>query len=191
MPVTDQAGYGKLRRLPIDVSHAFLVGCSLQLAELFPDEITSPMPECLMDWQVFGVDGKKLKKLAKRLKPARGVDGKLLGGKTLVARDLHLGVAVAMQAHLDGEANDGPLVPGLLEQIVEEDPDTRHAEPRGEAELALEGRRVEGLLPPHLEGVRRGAWREVAADPPAALREPHARSFIRRSHAIHVVFAGA
>ncbi len=119
MPVTDQAAYGKLRRLPMDVSQAFLARCSLQLAELFPDEITSPMPECLMDWQVLGVDGKKLKKLAKRLKAARGVAGKLLGGKALVARDLHLGVAVAMQAHLDGEANDGPLVPGLLEQIAE------------------------------------------------------------------------
>ena len=68
---------------------------------------------------MFAVDGKKLKKLAKRLKAARGVDGKVLGGKTLVARDLHLGIAVAMQAHPDGEANDGPLVPGLLNQIVE------------------------------------------------------------------------
>ena len=118
MPVTNQAGYGKLRRLPMDVSQAFLAQCSLQVTDLFPDEITSPMPACLKEWQVFGVDGKKLKKLAKRLKAARGVAGKLLGGKALVARDLHVGVAVAMQAHLDGEANDGPLVPGLLKQIV-------------------------------------------------------------------------
>ena len=123
MPVTDQAAYGKLRRVPIAVSQAFLAESSTQLQQLFPDEISSPLPKCLVDWQVFGVDGKKMKKLAKRLKPARGVAGKVLGGKALVARDMHLGIAVAMQGHLDGEANDGPLVPGLLQQIVELYPD--------------------------------------------------------------------
>jgi hypothetical protein len=119
MPVTDQAGYGKLRRLPLDVSQGFLRAAAARLQELFPDEISSPLPKSLIDLQVFAVDGKKLKKLAKRLKAARGVEGKVLGGKALVARDLHLGIAVAMQSHLDGETNDGPLVPGLLKQIVE------------------------------------------------------------------------
>lgn len=117
LTVSDPAAYGKLRRIPLEVSQGFLSMASDRLLELFPDEVTSPLPASLMDWHVLAVDGKKLKKLAKRLKPARGVDGKLLGGKTLVARSLHFGIAVAMQAHLDGEANDGPLVPGLLDQV--------------------------------------------------------------------------
>lgn len=119
LTVSNPAAYGKLRRIPLDVSQSFLSMTSQRLLELFPEEVTSPLPKSLLDWNVLAVDGKKLKKLAKRLKPAWGVDGKLLGGKALVARDLHFGIAVAMQAHLDGEANDGPLVPGLLEQIVE------------------------------------------------------------------------
>lgn len=119
LPVTDQAAYGKLRRLPLEVSQGFLAMTASRLQELFPDQVTTPLPSSLKNLQVFAVDGKKLKKLAKRLKAARGVEGKVLGGKTLVARDLHLGIAVAMEAHPDGEANDGPLVPGLLKQIVE------------------------------------------------------------------------
>ena len=117
LTVSNAAAYGKLRRIPLEVSQGFLSMACERLLELFPDEVASPLPTSLVNWQVLAVDGKKLKKLAKRLKPARGVDGKLLGGKTLVARNLHFGIAVAMQAHLDGEANDGPLVPGLLEQL--------------------------------------------------------------------------
>ena len=117
LTVSNPAAYGKLRRIPIEVSQGFLSMASQRLLELFPDEVASPLPKSLLNWQVLAIDGKKLKKLAKRLKPARGVTGKLLGGKTLIARNLHFGIAEAMQGHLDGEANDSPLVPGLLEQL--------------------------------------------------------------------------
>ena len=123
LAVSDQAAYGKLRRLPLEVSQEFLSKTTIRIQELLPDEVVTPLPKSLLNLQVFAVDGKKVKKLAKRLKPARGVDGKVLGGKTLVARDLHFGTAVAMQAHPDGEANDTPLVPGLLRQIKELYPD--------------------------------------------------------------------
>lgn len=123
LAVTDQAAYGKLRRLPLQVSQGFLAMTTARLQELFPDQVSTPLPWSLKDLQVFAIDGKKIKKLAKRLKPARGVEGKVLGGKTLVARDLHLGIAVAMEAHPDGESNDGPLIPGLLGQVAELYPD--------------------------------------------------------------------
>lgn len=66
---------------------------------------------------VYCIDGKKLKDVAKRLKETRGVAGKLLGGKALVALSVHEQLVVAMSSSLDGEANDGPLVPELLEKV--------------------------------------------------------------------------
>ena len=56
-------------------------------------------------------------KLAKRLKPLRGIGGSLLGGKVLVAIDGCSWLAIAMSSTMDGEANDAPLVPTLVPQI--------------------------------------------------------------------------
>jgi hypothetical protein len=42
-----------------------------------------------------------------------------LGGKALAALDLRQGLIIAMNAHLDGETNDAPLVPDLLPQVRE------------------------------------------------------------------------
>ena len=39
-------------------------------------------------FQTLGFDGKKLKYVAKKLKPARGLKGNLFGGKLLVVQDL-------------------------------------------------------------------------------------------------------
>jgi hypothetical protein len=66
---------------------------------------------------VIHIDGKKIKKLAKRLKLLRGVAGSLLGGKVLVGINGRTGLAIAMSSALDGEANDAPLVPLLVPQI--------------------------------------------------------------------------
>jgi hypothetical protein len=66
---------------------------------------------------VIATDGKKIKRAAKRLKVARGYSGTPLGGKALAALDLRTGLVVAMNAHLDGETNDAPLVPDLLPQV--------------------------------------------------------------------------
>lgn len=117
LPVSDQAAYGKIRRMPTALSHALLSESIAALMELFPDRAITQVPACFNKYHVYGIDGKKLKDVAKRLKETRGTPGKLLGGKALVALCLHHRIAVAINSTLDGEANDGPLVPGLLESV--------------------------------------------------------------------------
>jgi hypothetical protein len=112
-----QAIYGKLRRIPVELSNALLSHATDRLEEVFPTPACHKLPACLRDYDVIVVDGKKLKNVAKRLKPARAYRGTPLGGKVLAALNLRSGLILAMSAHLDGETNDGPLVPGLLPQI--------------------------------------------------------------------------
>jgi hypothetical protein len=111
------AAYGKLRRLPISLSMAFLSGCTDRLRALFPSPATTPPPKCLAGWAVVVYDGKAIKRVAKRLKKLRGVPGGLLGGRALVAMTLADGLAVAMHAHPDGDANDVRFVPDLLPEV--------------------------------------------------------------------------
>lgn len=118
LEASDGALYGKLRRLPVGLSEAFLRETTARVQELLPDRIDDGViPAALRDHRVLVVDGKKLKKLPKRLKPLREVSGKVLGGKVVVGMLLNDGVAVAMHASPDGEANDAPLTPGLIEQM--------------------------------------------------------------------------
>ena len=114
-----QATYGKLRRIPISLSNGFLACTGDRLREAFPVRATASLPASLRAFDMFAVDGKKLKGAAKRLKPARRYSGTPLGGKVLVALDLRRGLVVAMNAHLDGETNDAPLIPDLLPQVRE------------------------------------------------------------------------
>ena len=72
------------------------------------------LPPSLNAFTVVVGDGKTLKRVAKRLLPARGVAGKVFGGKLLVAFLPARGLAVAMAADPDGEANDCRLLPQLL-----------------------------------------------------------------------------
>ncbi len=115
--VSDQATYGKIRRIRQSLSNALVCESMQPLMEMFPDIVKTRVPLSFNDYNVFGMDGKKLKDVAKRLKETRGVAGKLLGGKALVALSIHEQLVVAMSSSLDGEANDGPLVPELLEKI--------------------------------------------------------------------------
>ena len=118
LPVTPEAFYAKLRRLPPALSHGFLAEAAARLAPLMPPAgAAPPLPGCLRDFEVLAVDGKKIKHAARRLGPARAFRGSVLGGKVLVALDLATGLAVAMSSDLDGEANDPPLVPALLAQF--------------------------------------------------------------------------
>ena len=119
LTITDQAAYGKLRRIPVAVSEALLLEVGARLRAVVPPMQSRALPECFEDFQVVTIDGKKLKKLAKRLKPLRGVSGSLLGGKVLVGIDSRSGLAIAMSSALDGEANDAPLVPALVSQVRE------------------------------------------------------------------------
>jgi hypothetical protein len=111
------AVFGKLRRLPIALSMGFLTECTLRLMELFPDIAAVLVPTSLAGMEPIVLDGKAIKKVAKRLKAFRGVAGGIVGGRALVALRLRMGVVVAMHAHPDGDANDVRFVPDLLPKV--------------------------------------------------------------------------
>jgi hypothetical protein len=117
LEASKQAAYGKLRRIPISLSTAFLACTTDRLRDVFPEEARSRLPASLRYLDVIAIDGKKIKRAAKRLKVARGYSGTPLGGKALAALELRSGLVIATNAHLDGETNDAPLVPGLLPQV--------------------------------------------------------------------------
>lgn len=116
LPVSPEAFYGKLRRVPLELSQGFFAEASLRLQELLPPR-PSPLPLSLASLEVVVLDGKKLKRVAKRLLATRQMAGKLFGGKLLVAWRPSTGLALAMAANPDGEANDCRLVPDLLPQV--------------------------------------------------------------------------
>lgn len=112
-----QAAYGKLRRLPIPLSEAFLSECSAALTEAYPPWACWEGPASLRKLRVVILDGKAIKHVAKRLQPLRGVSGGLLGGRALVALDWETELAIALRAHPDGDANDVAFVPELLPEV--------------------------------------------------------------------------
>jgi hypothetical protein len=117
-PIDESNFYRKLSRTPVEVSRALLRECSMRLTELMPSSRdVCVLPACFDGFEVIAGDGKKIKNAAKRLKPTRGYSGKLLGAKALVAMHVRSGLAIAMSDSLDGEANDVPLVPALMEQL--------------------------------------------------------------------------
>ncbi len=115
-----RAVYGKLARLPLPLAEAFLTALTQRLRPLFPAASRpAAMPASLDGLSVVVVDGKKIKRVAKRLLPTRNQPGKLYGGKLLVAYLPAEGVAVALAADGDGEANDIRSVPALLPTVRE------------------------------------------------------------------------
>ena len=125
LDVTLQAAYGKLRRLPIPVSTALLAEGTARLRALLPLRPATAIPSSLREFAVTVLDGKAIKRVAKRLKLLRGVRGGLLGGKGLVALELNSGLAVALKAHPDGEVNEIRLVPALLSEVRQRLPGPR------------------------------------------------------------------
>lgn len=117
LPVSIPAAYGKLRRLPIGLSAAFLTEGTARLHELLPAQLTAAMPPSVRDFTVTLLDGKTIKHVAKRLKLLRGVRGGVLGGKTLVALEVNSGLAVALAADADGESNELRLVPEVVREL--------------------------------------------------------------------------
>jgi DDE family transposase len=117
LPASVRAAYGKLSRLPIALSMAFLSSCSDRVRALYPEEARTALPKSLAGFQVVVFDGKAIKRVAKRLKFLRGIAGGLLGGRALVALDLARGLAVTLQAHPDGDANEVRFVPELLPEV--------------------------------------------------------------------------
>jgi hypothetical protein len=81
-----RAVYGKLARLPLPLAEAFLATLTARLRPLFPAGLyRTALPVSLTGLAVVILDGKKIKKAAKRLLATRGRPGKLYGGKLLAA----------------------------------------------------------------------------------------------------------
>ncbi len=122
LPCSVQAAFKKLARLPVAVSQAFLCECTAALREIFPQTSERELPKSLQGFRPCILDGKAIKKVAKRLKLLRGSPAGLLGGRALVAMDWQTGMAVCMHAHPDGDANDirfmSDLLPVARQQIV-------------------------------------------------------------------------
>lgn len=117
LAVSIQAAFGKLRRVPIQLSEGFLAECTDRLREVFPKTALKTIPESLREFRVSVLDGKAIKHVAKRLKPLRGRSGGVLGGRALVCMDFESGLAVTMRADRDGDANDVKFVPELLPEV--------------------------------------------------------------------------
>jgi hypothetical protein len=112
-----QAAYQKLSRIPVAVSEALLRETTRSLREIFPKCSQSKPPASLAELTIVIYDGKVLKRVAKRLKPLRGVPGGLLGGRALVAMEWKTGMAVAMRCDVDGDANDVKYVGELVPEV--------------------------------------------------------------------------
>jgi Transposase DDE domain len=89
-----EAAYGKLGRLPIPLSQAFLSDLSHSLRELFPEQARRQPPESLRDFNTITMDG-----------------------KAMVAMHYETGLVIGMHADEDGDANDVRFVPDLLPLI--------------------------------------------------------------------------
>jgi DDE family transposase len=108
------AAYGKLGRLPVAASQAFLAELSDDLRKLFPAQAHQQPPASLRGMSTITMDGKAIKRVAKRLKLLRKVAGGMLGGRALVAIHFEAGLVIGMHADEDGDANDVRFVPDLL-----------------------------------------------------------------------------
>jgi hypothetical protein len=115
-----QAVYQKLGRVPLGLSEAWFAESTARVRPVYPLPAELSLPPSLQGLQVLVVDGKAIKRVAKRLKPLQGRKGGVLGGKALVALELRSGLVVAMATHADGETNDAKLVPALLPQVREQ-----------------------------------------------------------------------
>jgi hypothetical protein len=121
LPAVLSSTYDKLGHLPLAVSEAFLAEGAGRLRQVFPEAqvaaLDDPIPPSLRDFEVLILDGKVVKRVPRRLQPARQRKGGLLGGKGLAALHLRSGLALALATDPDGEANDAKLVPDLLPQV--------------------------------------------------------------------------
>ena len=95
-----QAVYQKLGRLPLGVSDAWLAERTARMRPIYPGAARLPVASALAGLEVIIVDGKAIKRVAKRLKPLQGRKGGVLGGKALVALELRSGLVVAMASLL-------------------------------------------------------------------------------------------
>jgi hypothetical protein len=112
-----QAMYGKLRRVPLALSTQLFAEAAQRLRSVASPAVSNVLPVSLAEFWPLGFDGKKIKYVAKLLKPLRGLKGNIFGGKLLAVQDMRTQQAVAIEAHVDGEAADNPLVPAVVARI--------------------------------------------------------------------------
>lgn len=112
-----QAMYYRLGTLPAEVSMGFFSEATARLDAVVLCPATDTLPASLSDYRGVVVDGKKLKYLTKRIKLFHGLKGNVYGAKLLVAQDMRTGQALAVEAEIDGEAADNPLVPGVVARV--------------------------------------------------------------------------
>jgi len=122
-----EAAYKKLGRVPVAVSTAFLEGTSARIRELFPQGCEeTALPASLAHFSGIVVDGKATKQIPHRLKPLRTEKvGGLVGGRGLVAHHLQSGLVLGMEADEDGDANETPWVPKLVQKVRRDNPGPR------------------------------------------------------------------
>lgn len=115
LPTCKEAVYGKLRRVPVALSTGFFEDVSALTGPLLPAGLSvADIPASLAGMKVVVLDGKQIKRVAKRLKVVRAKAGKVVGGKILVAYLPAQGLALAMAADPEGEANDIRLMPEVV-----------------------------------------------------------------------------
>jgi Transposase DDE domain len=117
-PIDESNFYRKLRNTPTAVSRALLLRCTMRLSDLLPVAVVR-LPGCFDDFRVVIGDGKVIKRVTGKLKPARGYSGSFLGAKAVVGLDARTGLALAFSDSLDGMSNDVPLVPALMPQLYQ------------------------------------------------------------------------
>jgi hypothetical protein len=117
LPVSDRAFYGKLGRIPLSLSLSLLDEGTQRLQSLLPATVNHAVPACFDALQVLLVDGKKSKNVAKRLAACRNQPGRVFGAKLLVCLEARTRLVLAAAADADGERNDNPLVPELLDRL--------------------------------------------------------------------------
>lgn len=142
LPARERAIYGKLQRVPAELSQALVAATAQRLQRLLPTSDAMQIPLSLRTHRIMIVDGKKLKKLPKRLIALHGLRGKLLGGKVVAGFCLNDGLVTHIEATLDGEANDAPLTPGLVAQCCASHP--------GESLLFVADRQFSDLKIPNM-----------------------------------------
>lgn len=113
LPTCVEAIYGKLRCVPLPLSQGLLNEATQKLRQVFPDA-SDALDASLQGLDVYAFDGKKLKYVAKGLKPLRLLRGHILGCKLLVV--LHIATAwpSPWRPTPRGEAADNPLVAGAV-----------------------------------------------------------------------------
>jgi hypothetical protein len=117
LEATPRAAYGKLARMPVALSRGLFGELAASVGSLFPEEARLDSPASLSGFTIVTIDGKTIKRVAKRLKVLRTAGGGVIGGKAVVATERSTGLAVAMAADPDGDANDARLIPDLLPEV--------------------------------------------------------------------------